>query len=183
MHMRKLLLLLLAPLTSLAQPALSDVAQGFLPFKKYPFPTELTAAATGTRIAWAMNEEGRRNVYVAEGPDYTPRKLTDFSMDDGQELTSLKVSDDGRWVVFVRGGDHGANWDDELPVDPGFATEPFKVQVGVIPFGGGSVRYIAEGDEPVISPDSKRVVFIKGGQVWMGGVDTTTTGGFAGDGK
>src|ERR1700761_1566889 len=151
--MRKLLLLLLAPLgvavlplaPLLGQSASSGIVNGFLPFKKYPFPTELTAAAKGSRIAWAMNEEGRRNVYVAEGPDYTPRKLTSYSQDDGQELTSLTVSDDGQWVVFVRGGDHGANWDDDSPTDPGFGTEPFKVQVGVIAFSGGTVGYISEG--------------------------------------
>ena len=168
--MRKLLLLLLAPLGVMAQSG--AIVDGFLPYKKYPFPTELTAAASGSRIAWAMNEEGRRNVYVAEGPDYTPRKLTTYSMDDGQEITSLTLSDDGQWVVFVRGGDHGANWDDDQPTDPGFGTEPFKVQVGVVAFSGGTVRYLSEGDEPVVSPDSKRVAFIKGGQVWMGAVDT-----------
>ncbi len=184
--MRRLFLLLFLPFSTMpfctmAQPVVSavvrpaasgDIASGFLSFKKYPFPTELTASATGTRIAWAMNEEGRRNVYVAEGPDFVPRKLTAFSMDDGQELTSLTISDDGQWVVFVRGGDHGANWDDDLPVDPGFGTEPFKVQVGVVPYGGGVVRYVSEGDAPVISPDSKRVAFIKGGQVWLAGLDS-----------
>src|SRR6185437_16804009 len=122
MDMRKLLLFLLTPLVGLAQPSPSEIVTGFLPFKKYPFPTELTAAATGARIAWAMNEEGRRNVYVAEGPDFAPRKLTAFTMDDAQEITSLEISDDGQWVVFVRGGDHGANWDDDLPVDPGGGT-------------------------------------------------------------
>ena len=187
--MRRLFLLLLLPFSAMAQPggsaapepmvsavpqpaAPGDIAGGFLSFKKYPFPTELTASATGTRIAWAMNEEGRRNVYVAEGPDFMPRKLTAFSMDDAQELTSVTISDDGQWVVFVRGGDHGANWDDDLPVDPGFGTEPFKVQVGVVPYSGGVVRYLSEGDAPVISPDSKRVAFIKGGQVWISGLDS-----------
>jgi len=178
--MRKIFFLLLLPLSVAAQPG--DIVRGLLPFKKYPFPTELTAGATGTRIAWAMNEEGRRNVYVAEGPDYVPRKLTAYSMDDGQEITSLTISDDGQWVVFVRGGDHGANWDDDLPVDPGFGTEPFKVQVGVVAFSGGAVRYVSEGDEPVISPDSKKVVFIKGGQVWMAGLDTAA-GASGGDVK
>lgn len=173
--MRKLLLLFLLPLSAVAQ-------DGFLPFKKYPFPTELTASVTGARIAWALNEEGRRNVYVAEGPDFVPRKLTDYTMDDGQEITSLQISDDGRWVVFVRGGDHGANWDDDLPVDPGFGTEPFKVQVGVAPFGGGAVRYLSDGDEPVISPDSKKVVFIRNGQVWMAGVDSGSGSGGTGSG-
>jgi Tol biopolymer transport system component len=44
--------------------------------------------------------------------------------------------------------------------------------VGVVAFSGGTVRYVSEGDEPVISPDSRRVAFIKGGQVWMGALDT-----------
>jgi dipeptidyl aminopeptidase/acylaminoacyl peptidase len=162
--MRKLLLLLL-PLQVMAQPA------SFLAFKKYPFPTDLTASATGARIAWTMDEEGRRNVYVAEGPDFTPRKLTDFSRDDGQEITSLSLSADGNWVVFVRGGDHGANWESGLPVNPALDTQPFKVQVAGIPFGGGALKYLSEGDRPVISPDGGTVAFIKNNQVWTAPVD------------
>ena len=113
-----------------------------------------------------MDEEGRRNVYVAEGPAFTPRKLTDFSEDDGQEITSLSISADGRWVVFVRGGDHGANWESGLPVNPAADAQPFKVQVACIPFAGGTVKYLSVGDHPVISPDSKTVAFIKADQVW-----------------
>src|ERR1700760_308239 len=104
-HMRKLLLLLLLPLQMMAQP------NPFLAFKKYPFPSGLTSAPSGRRIAWAMDEEGRRNVYVAEGPAFAPRKLTDFTNDDGQEITSLSITADGKYVVFVRGADHGANWE------------------------------------------------------------------------
>src|SRR5579871_983676 len=88
-NMRKILLLLLLPAQLLAQQP------SFLAFKKYPFPTGLTASASGTRIAWALDEEGRRNIYVAEGPAYTPRKLTDFAKDDGQEISSLTLSADG----------------------------------------------------------------------------------------
>ncbi len=164
--MRKILFLLLLPLQGLAQRS------AFLPFKKYPFPTELAAAPAGARIAWAMDEEGRRNVYVAEGPAFTPRKLTDFSEDDGQEITSLSISADGRWVVFVRGGDHGANWESGLPVNPAADTQPFKVQVACIPFAGGAVKYLSAGDHPVISPDSKTVAFIKADQVWGTALDS-----------
>src|ERR1700722_16916842 len=146
---RLLLLILLLPLQLWAQQT------PFLAFKKYPFTTDLTASATGERIAWAMNEESRRNVYVAEGPAFTPRKLTAFTADDGQEISSLSISADGQWVVFVRGGDHGANWDDDLPVNPAAGVEPFKVQVAIIPFSGGAVKFVSEGDEPAISPDSK----------------------------
>ena len=38
--------------------------------KSYPFPNELTASATGSRIAWAFNERGARNVWAAEGPEF-----------------------------------------------------------------------------------------------------------------
>jgi len=147
--MRKILFLFL--LSPFLLP-LQDLAQrsAFLPFKKYPFPTELAAAPAGSRIAWAMDEEGQRNVYVAEGPAFTPRKLTDFSKDDGQEISSLSISADGQWEVSVRGGDHGANWEKGQPVNPGADAQPFKVQVACIPFAGGTVRYLSEGDGPVI---------------------------------
>src|SRR5262245_36879967 len=72
--------------------------------KSYPFPNELTASATGARIAWAFNERGARNVWVAEGPDFKARRLTSYENDDGQELTSLSISADGKYVVYVRGG-------------------------------------------------------------------------------
>jgi len=97
--MKQLLLLLLLPVQLLAQkPSMLD-------FKSYPFPTELCSASKGAKIAWAVNEQGRRNIYVAEGPAYLPVKITDFNKDDGQEISSLSISDNGKWVVFVRGGD------------------------------------------------------------------------------
>src|SRR5258708_1466039 len=132
--------------------------------KSYPFPTELTAALQGSRIAWALEEQGKRNVYVAEGPDFKPRRLTNYMQDDGQEITSLSISANGQWVVFVRGGDHGANWDDELPVNPTFNTVPLRVKVMSIPFTGGEAKALSEGDAPVISPKNDRVAFIKSNQ-------------------
>lgn len=133
--------------------------------KSYPFPTELVSSSTGSRIAWAVDDQGRRNVYVAEGPDFKPRKLTNFNNDDGQEITSLTISSDGKWVVFVRGGDHGSNWDDALPVNPSFTAEQYKVQIITVPFAGGEAKTLSEGDEPTLSPKSDIVAFIKGGQV------------------
>jgi dipeptidyl aminopeptidase/acylaminoacyl peptidase len=141
--------------------------------KSYPFPTELTASAKGSKIAWAFDEEGKRNVYVAEGPLYTPHKLTNFNNDDAQEITSLSVSDDGKWVVFVRGGDHGSNWNDDVPVNADFSAIPPKVQIWSIPFAGGVIKSLAEADEPVISPKNDSVVFIKGGQAWIAPLDAS----------
>ena len=139
--------------------------------RSYPFPNELTAAATGSRIAWAFNEQGRRNIFVAEGPTFAARQLTKYERDDGQELSSVAVSANGQWVVYVRGGDHGSNWDDGLPVNVAANPTAPKVQIFSVPFGGGDPKPIADGDEPIVSPRGDIVVFIKGGQIWTAPLD------------
>lgn len=139
--------------------------------KAYPFPNELTAAATGSRIAWAFNEQGQRNIYVAEGPTFTARRLTNYLQDDGQELSNVAISPDGKWVIYVRGGDHGSNWNDDLPVNPSFHPVPTKVQVWSIPFSGGEPKSLGEGENPVISPKSDKVAYSKGGQIYTVPID------------
>src|ERR1041384_7111150 len=139
--------------------------------KSYPFPNELTASATGARIAWAFSERGARNVWVAEGPDFKARRLTNYETDDGQELTSLAVSADGKYVVYVRGGDHGSNFDSSVGVNPGLTTTAMKVQVWSVPFAGGEPKLLGEGDEPLISPKSDRVIFVKERGIWSVPID------------
>ena len=162
---------ILATLTvsALSRPALAQFT--LEQARSYPYPTELTAAPSGSRIAWAFNEQGRRNLYVAEGPTFAARQLTQYDRDDGQELTSVAVSANGRWVVYVRGGDHGSNWDDALPVNVGSNPVPPKVQIFSAPFEGGDPKPIGDGDEPVVSPRSDVVAFIKGGQIWTAPID------------
>ena len=140
--------------------------------KSYAFPTELVRSSKGDKLAWAMDEKGVRNVYVAEAPNFEARKITNFKEDDGQELTSISISEDGKWVLFVRGGDHGANFDDEKAVNPSGNIEPQTVRVMQVAFTGGPIRIISEGDYPVISPDNKLVAYIKEGQPWVSKLDT-----------
>ncbi len=141
--------------------------------KSYPFPNELTASASGSRIAWAMNEQGKRNVYVAEGPDFIPKKITAFNNDDGQEITSLCISNNGQWVVFVRGGDHGSNYSQEVAINPSSNPAAAKIQVWSVPFNGGEAKKLTEGDDPAISPDNNSIAFLKNGQVWITDVSAT----------
>jgi len=139
--------------------------------RSYPFPTELTAAATGARVAWAFNEQGRRNIFVADGPSFSARQLTHYDRDDGQELSSVAVSANGQWVVYVRGGDHGSNWDDGLPVNVGSNPTAPKVQIFSVAFDGGDPKAIGDGDEPVVSPRGDVVAFVKAGQIWTAPID------------
>lgn len=139
--------------------------------KSYPFPNETACSSTGSHVAWAFNEEGKRNIYVASGPEFKARKLTSYDMDDGQELSSVSLSPDGNWLVYIRGGDFGSNWDDAKPVNPTFSPEVPKVEIWSVAFDGGTPVSLGEGEGPVISPDSKFVVFVRGGQIWQAPID------------
>lgn len=132
----------------------------------FSFPSELVTSSTGNKMAWAMNERGLRNVYVAQAPDFSPRKVTGFDKDDGQEVSSLQFSPDGNWLLFVRGGEHGSNWDPNVGFNPAQSTSIPKVELWTVSFEGGNAKALTEGDYPTISPDSKTITYIKGGQVW-----------------
>ena len=153
--------------------ALSAKSQDFQlrNIKSYPFPTSLTTAATGSKIAWAIDKEGKRNIYVSEGPNFKTRQLTNNDTDDGQEISSLSISADGKWVVFIKGGDHGSNWNDAAPVNANAAPQPPKVQIHSISFDGRKHLEISEGENPVISPNSDVILFTKNGQAWTAPID------------
>src|SRR5437763_4271747 len=70
-----------------------------------PFASSLISAPTGARVAWLLNERGRRNVWVASGPDWKGRKVTNFEADDGQEIDYLAWAPDGKYLLFARSGD------------------------------------------------------------------------------
>ena len=135
--------------------------------RSYPHPNELTAAATGSRVAWAFNERGRRNVWVAEAPEFRARRLTNYLEDDGQELTGLSMTADGSRVVFARGGEHASNWDDSVPVNPTSSPVAQKVQIWSVPFAGGEPKLLGDGDEPAVSPKGDRVAFMKDRAIWV----------------
>jgi hypothetical protein len=86
----------------------------------YPYALNMTAAEKADVIAWVVNLKGVRNVWVAAGPTYAPRQVTHYTEDDGQELTQLTLSPDGGRLIYVRGGDHDANW----PAEGDLAPDP-----------------------------------------------------------
>ncbi len=134
----------------------------------YPFLSDLVASADGRHLAWLRTEGGRRNIWVADAPGYTPRAVTRFSADDGQELTQLAWAPDGRALVFVRGGDHDSNWPaaGNLQPNPAATAEEPKIAIwraGLAP--GAQAARITEGDAPVLSAKGE-LAFLRDGQVW-----------------
>src|SRR5690348_1594535 len=131
----------------------------------YPFPLGLTSARDGDRIAWVIDQNGVRNVWVAKAPDFRPNQVTRFTRDDGQEITQLTFSPAGDVLVFVRGGDHDANWPAKVAVDPASSPVELKVMLWSVDLQGGTSRELADGDEPAISSGGS-LAYIKDNQVW-----------------
>lgn len=139
----------------------------------YPFVLELVAAPHGDRIAWVRNVKGVRNVWVAQAPGFAPRQVTQFTEDDGQELTQLTFSPDGAVLVFVRGGDHDANWPDPGGLQPDPSSSPTEAKVtlwSADPTGARPAAKITEGDAPALSATG-RLAYVKNGQVWSAKLD------------
>ncbi len=140
----------------------------------FPFPDNLVTAPNGASIAWTLNERGERNIYAADGPDFAARRVTRYAGDEGQELTSVSFAPDGRTIVYVRGGDHGANWpaDGNLQPDPDSGTVQPRVQIWAIAADSNSApRLLADGDDPAISPTGERVAFVRDHRIWIAPLD------------
>jgi dipeptidyl aminopeptidase/acylaminoacyl peptidase len=151
--------LLLLPSTRAAAQAL-----GIDALLAPPFPTELVAAPTGARFAWVQSVEGVRNIWLAEAPDFKGRKITSYAVDDGQDLTELAFTGDGRFVVFTRG--EAANRQGESP-NPAHLPDGAEQAVWAAPVDAvGAPKRLGAGRLPAPAPRGARVAWVNRGQIW-----------------
>ena len=128
-----------------------------------PFVPELSASPAGGRVAWVANQEGKRNIFVATAPDFRVRQLTTTTRDDGQDITSLAWTPDGRTLFYVRGA--AANRAGE---NPNPASEPTGAEQAIwrVSVEGGAPVRIGEGSAPIVSPRGDALVFQRGSAIW-----------------
>ena len=128
-----------------------------------PFPSNLTTAKSAPRVAWALYEQGKRNIYVAEAPDFKARRLTAHLEEDGQELSDLQFSADANTIVYTRG--EGKNRAGQSP-NPTSSPAGAEEAVFQISWRGGEPQKIDSGHDPQIS--SKGVcAYVRDGELWM----------------
>jgi len=165
MNVRKLSgLLIAASLAFSASPPRFTLEQ----VMSAPFPSDLTAAPKGGAVAWVLNQNGARNLWIANAPAYTGRSLTNYRDDDGQEIAQLTWTPDGSSVVFVRGGDFETGRDNPNP-----ASLPQGVEqaIWIAPIAGSAPRKIAEGNTPAVSPSGAQLAFLRKGEIWSVGLE------------
>jgi dipeptidyl aminopeptidase/acylaminoacyl peptidase len=132
-----------------------------------PFPTNLTAAKQNNRVAWTLNQEGRRNIWVAEGPGFTARQITRYNQDDGQELSGLSFSADSNAIVYVRGD--GKNTAGQVP-NPLSNPAGTEQAVWTVAWNGGEPKRVDAGHSPDISSRGM-ITYAKDGQIWIAPLD------------
>jgi dipeptidyl-peptidase-4 len=169
------LILVIVALTSLTRAGL--VAQSRSKIDDYiapGYPFELVSAKTVDRIAWLAFERGVRNVYTAAPPSFTPVRVTRHVDDDGIDLTNLSISDDGSVVVFVRGhATNRAGWIANPTSNPDGATRT----IWAARTAGGAAWKLAEGGNPVLSPDGRAVLYVKDNQIYRAAVSQPAAAG------
>ncbi len=133
-----------------------------------PFPSDMVAAPGGERIAWIFDDQGRRNIWVAEGPQFDAKQLTHYTEDDGQEIEDLAFTADGKWVVFVRGG--SKNQAGEYP-NPTSDVAGATQAVYAAAWRDGKVKKLDDGNSPKVAPTDDRVVYSKGNQLWIASIN------------
>jgi dipeptidyl aminopeptidase/acylaminoacyl peptidase len=143
-----------------------------------PFPSELVAAQHSPRIAWVFNSKGARNVWIADGPNFAARQVTHFTADDGTPIASLRITPDGRTVVFVRGSETNEAGRVAAPTDD---LSPRKQMVWAMDVDGQAPRALGEmgcneeGCEDVeISADGQFAVWAARKQLWIAPVSGAT---------
>jgi dipeptidyl aminopeptidase/acylaminoacyl peptidase len=132
-----------------------------------PFPENLTAAKTANRVAWTFNQEGKRNIWVAEGPAFSARRLTAYLEDDGQPISELNFSADGNAIVYVRGEGKNASGQFPNPTSNPAGTEQ---TVWSIAWSGGESKRVDAGNSPKISARGV-IAYVRDGQIWTAPVD------------
>jgi dipeptidyl aminopeptidase/acylaminoacyl peptidase len=106
-----------------------------------PFPTGLTAAAKANRMAWVFNSKGERNVWIADAPEFPARQITHYQGDDGQDIFSLRLTPDGKTIVYARGSELNREGNVANPASD--LKEP-KQQVWAAEVDGGKPRLLGE---------------------------------------
>ncbi|HEV3076576.1 MAG TPA: prolyl oligopeptidase family serine peptidase [Thermoanaerobaculia bacterium] len=160
-----------------------------------PFPSQLTAARQGERVAWVMDRHGERNVWVADGPDWVPRQVTGYLGDDGQPLASLRLTPDGQTVLYARGTEVNEAGESANPASRAQAPKQqvWAVAVPAAPAPGeaagdaasarrapprllGDMGCAEEGCEDIqVSPDGRFAVWTAKHHLWLAPVAAAET--------
>ncbi len=157
MRMLVLGLSLLLPIVTPAQPTIREIDGA-------PFAATIVAAPAANSVAFVLNARGVRNIWVTDSTRAAARMVTAFTQDDGQDITSLAFSADGRTLYFVRGG--GPNRAGDIP-NP--TSDPAGAEQAIwrVALDGSPAARVTEGSSPTPMRRGPGFAFTRRGAIWM----------------
>src|ERR1051325_10329025 len=139
------------------------------------FPYGLTSASHAPRVAWVFDNKGERNIWVADAPGFVPRQVTHYKGDDGQAIASVKLTPDGKTIVYSRGSEVNK---EGTSANPTSQTKMPKQQAWAMNVSGGEPRLLGdigcneeECEDLQVSPDGKNVVWPAKKHLWIAPTD------------
>ncbi len=160
-----LLLLLFSILkTSVAQITIEKLLSA-------PFYSTITVSPTGSKVAWIKNERGIRNIQLADAPNYNVKNLTNFTDDDGQEITNLDWTSDALELYFVRG--NAPQVRATASHNPAHLPDGTAPMIWKINSATGKLEKMGLGNNPTVSPNGERLGFLRNGQIFFKNLSDT----------
>jgi dipeptidyl aminopeptidase/acylaminoacyl peptidase len=160
----------------LLMAASSGLAQSFSleQVMRAPFMSDLTRAGAVDRMAWSVSEDGAENLWIADGPEYRPRQITQYAGDTGRLISSLRLTPDGKTIVYAIGTELNA---EGLAANPTSEVKQPMQQVWAVDVADGTPRLMGElgckGEgcaDIEISPDGRYAVWAARRQIWIAAV-------------
>ena len=90
------------------------------------FAISVAAYGGGARLSRGLGVvriAARKTSGLADGPDFVPRQVTRYSGDSGQPIASLRLSPDGKLVVYARGTELNAQSRSANPTSEGHPAQ------------------------------------------------------------
>jgi Tol biopolymer transport system component len=130
-----------------------------------PFSSGLQAAPKGGRFLWIANQQGKRNIWVAEasGAADTAHRVTSDDADDGVDVGDAVWTPDGEKIVYARGGDF--EFPEKSAANPAMLPQGLEEDIWIVGVHGGDARKLAAGRAPAVSPDGATVAYLNNDQV------------------
>jgi dipeptidyl aminopeptidase/acylaminoacyl peptidase len=143
-----------------------------------PHLTNLTISPKSDILVWVENTRGVRNVMVAKPAEtgkpskesYDPKPLTNWTVEDGQDISNLEWSKDERYVFFVKG--NAPQVRGTQPHNPAHVAEGTTPTLYQLEISTKELLKIGNGTTPSVFGDT--LVFRRGGQIFIRKVSDTS---------
>jgi dipeptidyl aminopeptidase/acylaminoacyl peptidase len=147
----------------LAAPALHAQVKDDTGFLEFPMAADVSAAEVPA-FAWLVRQGENSTLMFAQAPDFKPVKLFAQADVDGQPITSVTISPNGKVIAFQTGVPFGSSGEGFNPASLVEAPKPTLWMV-TTDTGARPVK-IGTGADPKFTSDGKQILYRQGRDLW-----------------